>query len=130
MYVCVCLSVRACSHMWLCETLPLLRLSFFLLFERAGPINTLPFVRLFFFLDVDALQTFTCRVKQEGLRSAAQDERCVYPCDYRFDLSTRAEPFVTQTKGGTLQVFRRFMVAPLTSKEGSSRLPSVHLPTL
>lgn len=95
--------------MWLCETLPLLRLSFFLLFERAGPINTPLFaallVRLFFFLDVDALQTFTCRVKQEGLRSATQDGRCVYTCDYRFDLSTRAEPFVTQTKGGTLQVF-------------------------
>ncbi len=49
------------------------------------------------------------RVKQEALQSAAQEEKCVYICDYRFDLSPHAEPFVIQTKGGTLQILRRFV---------------------
>lgn len=48
------------------------------------------------------------RVKQEALRSVALEERCVYICDYRFDLSPYAGPFVIQTKGGTLQILWRF----------------------
>lgn len=45
----------------------------------------------------------------EAFQSTAQKERCVYICDYRFDLSPYAKPFGTQTKGGNLQILWRFV---------------------
>lgn len=51
----------------------------------------------------------------------AQEESCVYICDYRFDLSPYAGPFVIQTKGGTLQVLWHYKTH-LMSKEGGSWL--------
>lgn len=74
---------------------------------------------------VDALETFTWQNQavQDVGTPKTEKERCVYICDYRFDPSPSAGPFVIQTKGGTLEIFRHFTVQ-LSTETGSSWLCS------
>lgn len=102
MPACTCGSVRM-------YRVPLFCLSFSL-FESLVPINSELCRALLthLLLYVDALQTFTWQKRRGQTGGPPTEERCVYICDYRFDLSPYAGPFVVQTKGGTLQILWRF----------------------
>lgn len=136
--VCFCGGVCACLHMWVCENAAMYHYYFiffasvFLLFQRPDPINArlrscICSSRML--MHCKHLPAGTGGVKREALQNIAQEERRVYTCDYRFDLSPRAEPFVTQTKGGTPRISAALGVAAVR-EAGSSRLLSQHLATL
>ena len=123
MCVCVCVWV----HMWVLENVPctiiLPRLSFFV--WKPGPNKhgccAEPCSRISscMLMHCKHLRGRTSGVKQE-------EERHVYICHYRFDLSPRAGPFVIQTKEAPRRFFAVLHDAPLGSekKEGDSRLLS------
>lgn len=119
------------SHMWVCVCIAYHYFSLgFSLFERLDPISTALWRALVLthpLLYVDALQTFTCQ-KQQGRaggspKCCSGGERCVYVCDYRFDLSPHAGPFAMQTKGDTLQIAWRFTTHLLWAKRVALRAP-------
>lgn len=60
-------------------------------------------------------------------KRTAQEKRCVYICDYRFDLSPYAGPFVIQTKGGALRFATHLLRVKRVALDSSKHLATLEV---